>query len=155
MSAQVIAQPSIPLRSRSALIAVAIFTVIVLAVSAGVAALVSDSSSGTSSTAVRPGAITSADSCPGDAGALLAVVATLPVADGTRISHSVSPETMAMFREAARLSALTNSVPVAPDAPVLAGVLSRISPSDSAVIVNALAPQTRATVQAANPRVCG
>ena len=155
MSAQAVAQPSIPLRSRTLLLAATALAVVLLAVSAGVAALVSDGSSDTSSSAAPPVAVAPADSCPGDTGALLATIVAIPVAEHTRIMRSLSREAAAMVRAAATSSALTNTIATMPDAPTLAGVLSRISPSDSAVILNSLAPQTRAAVQGASPRVCG
>jgi hypothetical protein len=156
MSAQAIAQPANPFRTRSAVLAAAALAVVLLAVSAGIAALVSDgASSGTAPAATPPAAVASVDTCPGDAGALLTVVAGLPVAEHTPIMRSLSPDTAAMIRTAAESSALTNTLADAPDPSTLAGVLSRISPSDSAVILRGLAPQTRAAVQAASPRVCG
>ena len=155
MTAHATAQPSISIRSTRALLAVAVLVVVLLAVSAGVAALVSDGSSGTSSTAATPVAAASADSCPGDSGVLLNVVAGLPVGNRTGIMGSLSPVTATMLHTAAVASAQTGTSPGAPDVSTLAGVLSRISPKDSAVILAALSPQSRATVQAAIPRVCG
>jgi hypothetical protein len=155
MSAQVIARPSTPPRSRSALIALAALAVIVIAVSAGVAALVSDASSGGSAPAAAPAAVATADSCPGDAGTLLTLVAALPVDVNPGIERSLSPATVAMIRSAATLSAVTNSSPRTLNGSTVAGVLSRITPTDSAVILDALEPRARAAVQAANPQVCG
>jgi hypothetical protein len=155
MTAHATTQPSIPIRNTRALLAVAALAVVLLLVSAGVAALVSDGSSGTSSTAATPVAAASADSCPGDSGVLLNVAAGLPVADLPAIMGSLSPVTASMIRTATAASAQTLTFPGAPDAPTLAGVLSRISPKDSAVILAALSPQRHAAVQAAIPRVCG
>ena len=155
MSAQAIAQPTVPLRGRSGVIAVAAFAVVLLAASAGVAALVSDSSSGTAPSAVHSSAVVSADSCPGDGGALLTLVAPLAGSQRAELARLVSPSTTQMLHSAATMSASTGSSPPAANVATLAGVLSRISPNDSAVILNALEPQARADIQAATPQVCG
>src|SRR6266700_133732 len=107
MSAQAIAQPAIPFRTRSAVLAATALAVVLLAVSAGIAALVSDgASSGTAPSAAPPAAVASADSCPGDSGTLLTVVAAFPVAEQTPIMRSLSPQTAAMIRTAAESGAL-------------------------------------------------
>ena len=155
MSAETVAQPYLRVRTRSLMLGFVGLAVVVLALSAGVAAVVSDGSSGTSATAAGAPSDLAAGSCPGDAGKLLTVVAAMPVTERAGVLGSLSRETRLMLRVAAVSSAYANAVDPMPDASAIAGVLNRIPPRDSAVLLNALAPQTRAAVQAASARVCG
>ena len=153
MSTQVIYRPPISHRSLRSKLVWALALIAAAGIGAGVVAVTQGGSdarvANSRSAQVPTSPVATSNTCPGDGGALLATVASMPSDVSARsLFGRLSPATQALLTATARGSAETNSVPAVPDSATLAGALARVGPSDAAVIMSALPAQTQAGISA-------
>jgi hypothetical protein len=125
-------------------------------VGAGVVALTSDGTSDSGDATVRPVTLPAegVTTCPGDGGALLAGLVSLPIDVSNDIMTRLSPTTRALVVSAVEQSAITRTRPEVPDAATLSAAIARVGPRDAAVLMGGLAPQTRTAVGAPRGSTC-
>jgi hypothetical protein len=144
MTTEVIPRPSRSYRPRRAVLVAALAFVVLALIAAGVVALTRSGESGTrASTVQRAVPTASVESCPGDGGALMVIVASMPVDISNDIMSRVSAPTRALIASAVELSAITRTTPEALDAATLSAALSRVGSADAALLTSWFSSQTQ------------
>ncbi len=157
MATEVIPRQSHSRRRPGTALLVVLALIVGAGVGVGVVALASTGSSETGGARVQQAALpSSADvrSCPGDGGALLVTVMSMPPAVANDVADRLSPATRALLHSAIEQSAITRTRPGFPDPANLAAALSRLGPADSDAVMSALPAETRATLPATADGSC-
>jgi hypothetical protein len=87
--------------------------------------------------------------CPGDGGALLATMASMPIDVSSDIMSRLSDPTRALLSSAVEQSVISRSMPEAPDTTTLSAALLRVGATDAALLTSGLSSQTREAIAAA------
>ena len=151
MATEVIPKPSRTYRSPRSALLVALAVIVGACIGAGVVALASTGSSETrQATVQRAAPLSGADArrCPGDGGALLVTVMSMPPEVSRDVADRLSPATRALLNSAVEQSAITRTRPGPVDTATLAAALSRLGPADSDAVMSGLAAETQAALPA-------
>jgi hypothetical protein len=138
-------------RSLRSVLRVGLALLVGAGIGAGMVALVADGSPETRAATLQRAAgpsDTDARRCPGDGGALLATVMSMPPDVASDVADRLSPTTRALLHSAAEQSAITRTRPGPPDTATLAAALSRLGPTDSDAVMSGLLAETRAALPA-------
>ena len=154
MATDVIPTPNRSYRTRRTVLVAALALVVAALIGAGVVAMTrSDESATRAPTVQRAAPLLTEDveSCPGDGGALLVTMASMPIDVSSDIMGRLSAPTRALVASAVEQSVITRTTPGPPDAATLSAVLARVGSADAGLVMSGLSSQTRDLI-AAQPR---
>ena len=149
MTTEAFPTPTSSYRTRPTVLVAVLALVVGALVGAGFVALIRTDEPARTAAAPRAALLPTVNvACPGDGGALLATMASMPVAVSSDIMSRLSNPTRALLASAAEQSAISRTTPATPDATTLSSALSRVGRSDAVLVTSGLSPQTRAGIAA-------
>lgn len=159
MTTEILPRPSRSYRPRRTVLVAALAFVVLALVAAGIVALTRSGESGTHAAGVQravPIPTASVESCPGDGGALIAMMASMPIDRANDIMSRLSAPTRSLLASAVEQSAITRTTPAPPDAATLSAALSRVGTKDAALLTSWYSSQAQdAIVVPATESPCG